>query len=194
MAACAPTAAGYATLGTIPSVNATNVQEFQKYAGTASVQGSPTDTSCPSPVTVGGTPVAIGAVGFSGANYNKWLTAVESVDWNISSSDQLRVRYAYSKNNQTDNLGDNGQGYSLPAFWTILPQRFHLFTLGEYHTFTPNLTNEFRLVFGAQIDLLPSLVVYASLSSGVLTLTLVAICGGLWIDVAAFEKICADRE
>ena len=72
---------------------------------------------------------------------------MESVDWNISSSDQLRVRYAYSKNNQTDNLGDNGQGYSLPAFWTILPQRFHLFTLGEYHTFTPNLTNEFRLGF-----------------------------------------------
>jgi hypothetical protein len=42
--------------------------------------------------------------------------------------------------------------------------------------------NEFRLAFGAQIDLLPSLVVYASLSGGVLTLTLVAICGGLWID------------
>ena len=42
--------------------------------------------------------------------------------------------------------------------------------------------NEFRLGFGAQIDLLPGLVVYASLSGGVLTLTLVAICGGLWID------------
>jgi cell shape-determining protein MreD len=42
--------------------------------------------------------------------------------------------------------------------------------------------NEFRLVFGAQVDLLPGLVVYASLSGGVLTLTLVAICGGLWID------------
>jgi rod shape-determining protein MreD len=42
--------------------------------------------------------------------------------------------------------------------------------------------NEFRLGFGAQIDLLPSLVVYASLSGGVLTLTLLAICGGLWLD------------
>jgi rod shape-determining protein MreD len=42
--------------------------------------------------------------------------------------------------------------------------------------------NEFRFGFGAQIDLLPSLVVYASLSGGVLTLTLVAVCGGLWID------------
>jgi len=42
--------------------------------------------------------------------------------------------------------------------------------------------NEFRLGLGAQIDLLPGLVVYASLSGGVLTLTLLAICGGLWID------------
>jgi len=48
--------------------------------------------------------------------------------------------------------------------------------------FAQAVMNEFRLVFGAQIDLLPSLVVYASLSGGVLTLTLVAICGGLWID------------
>ena len=48
--------------------------------------------------------------------------------------------------------------------------------------FVQAVTSEFRLGFGAQIDLLPSLVVYASLSGGVLTLTLVAICGGLWID------------
>jgi len=48
--------------------------------------------------------------------------------------------------------------------------------------FAQAVTNEFRLAFGVQIDLLPSLVVYASLSGGVLTLTLVAICGGLWID------------
>jgi len=48
--------------------------------------------------------------------------------------------------------------------------------------FAQAVMNEFRLAFGAQIDLLPSLVVYASLSGGVLTLTLVAICGGLWID------------
>ena len=48
--------------------------------------------------------------------------------------------------------------------------------------FAQATVNEFRLVFGAQIDLLPGLVVYASLSGGALTLTLVAICGGLWLD------------
>lgn len=42
--------------------------------------------------------------------------------------------------------------------------------------------NELRGWFGVQIDLIPSLVVYASLSGGVVTLSLVAICGGLWLD------------
>jgi hypothetical protein len=48
--------------------------------------------------------------------------------------------------------------------------------------FAQVVVNDFRLAFGAQIDLLPSLVVYASLTGGVVTLTLVAVCGALWID------------
>lgn len=39
-----------------------------------------------------------------------------------------------------------------------------------------------RQLLGVQLDLLPGLVVYASLSRGILTVTLVAVCGGLWID------------
>ena len=39
-----------------------------------------------------------------------------------------------------------------------------------------------RNVLGAQVDLLPSLVVYASLSSGLPALLLVAIAGGIWFD------------
>lgn len=42
--------------------------------------------------------------------------------------------------------------------------------------------NELRHWMGVQIDLLPSLVVYAGLSSGIGTLTMVAVCGGLWFD------------
>jgi len=42
--------------------------------------------------------------------------------------------------------------------------------------------NELRHCLGVQIDLLPSLVVYASLSSGIVTLSCVAVCGGLWFD------------
>jgi rod shape-determining protein MreD len=39
-----------------------------------------------------------------------------------------------------------------------------------------------RHLLGAQVDLLPALMVYASLSSGLLTITTLAVCGGLWFD------------
>jgi len=39
-----------------------------------------------------------------------------------------------------------------------------------------------RHLIGAQIDLLPPLIVYASLSAGLGTLVSLAVCGGLWFD------------
>jgi rod shape-determining protein MreD len=39
-----------------------------------------------------------------------------------------------------------------------------------------------RRLLGAQIDLLPPLMVYASLYTGITTVTLLALCGGLWFD------------
>src|ERR1041385_7280512 len=42
--------------------------------------------------------------------------------------------------------------------------------------------NGFRHLFGAQVDLLPGLMVYASLSIGVSAVALLAILGGLWFD------------
>ncbi|HZQ46734.1 MAG TPA: hypothetical protein VFC07_06980 [Verrucomicrobiae bacterium] len=42
--------------------------------------------------------------------------------------------------------------------------------------------NGVRHFLGAQIDLLPALAVYASLRSNLLTITLLAILGGLWFD------------
>jgi rod shape-determining protein MreD len=37
-------------------------------------------------------------------------------------------------------------------------------------------------VLGTQVDLLPALMVYASLTAGPTTMALVALCGGLWFD------------
>ncbi len=42
--------------------------------------------------------------------------------------------------------------------------------------------NGVRHLFGAQIDLLPPLIVYASLSTNLVTLALLAVLGGLWFD------------
>src|SRR5690349_6215168 len=39
-----------------------------------------------------------------------------------------------------------------------------------------------RHLLGAQIDLLPSLMVYASLNAGLGTIASLAVCGGLWFD------------
>src|SRR5215469_15062093 len=48
--------------------------------------------------------------------------------------------------------------------------------------FCESAFNGLRNVLGAQIDLLPSLVVCASLSTGLPTMTLVAVLGGLFFD------------
>jgi rod shape-determining protein MreD len=39
-----------------------------------------------------------------------------------------------------------------------------------------------RNLLGAQIDFLPSLMIYTGLSSGITSISLVAICGGIWLD------------
>ena len=48
--------------------------------------------------------------------------------------------------------------------------------------FAQATVSEFRHLLGVQVDLMPSLVVYSALSGGVPTFTVVAACGGLWID------------
>ncbi|MDB6067550.1 MAG: Rod shape-determining protein MreD [Pedosphaera sp.] len=49
--------------------------------------------------------------------------------------------------------------------------------------------NWVRHLLGAQIDLLPVLIVYASLSSNFLTMTLVAVLGGLWLDTLSANPL-----
>ena len=46
-----------------------------------------------------------------------------------------------------------------------------------------------RRLIGVQIDLLPALVVYASLSSGLFTVSLLAVCGGLWFDALSMNRL-----
>lgn len=49
--------------------------------------------------------------------------------------------------------------------------------------------NGFRDWFGVQMDLLPSLVVYTSLTGGIVSLLMVAVCGGLWVDSLSVNPI-----
>ena len=137
---CAPTAAGYAALSALPGLSQTNFNIFKQYSGVAPVAATPDDPNCPT--TTGGAAAAeLGNVALVPNVFNNTYTTVNSVDWNISQKDQLRVRYIFQKNDQTDTAAN------LPAFFSVIPQRAHVITLGEYHTFGPTLTNEFRVGF-----------------------------------------------
>ena len=96
------------------------------------------------------TPVQIGTLGFTGPSYLNFFTNTASVDFNISSKDQLRFRYVYEKENGIDTAAQ------VPTFWLTLPFRFHTVALSEYHTFTPSLTNEFRFGYNRFYNVTPA--------------------------------------
>lgn len=139
----APTAAGYAQLAAFPGVNQTNLQVLQKYAV------APTVSSAGPMITVGtgantlSVPTGV-LPGVVGPNFTNGYYGAYSMDYNISDTDQIRGRYIY---NRIDAISTAA---TLPTFWTPTPARYQLATLAEYHTFNPNLTNEFRLGYQRQ--------------------------------------------
>ena len=161
-----PTTAGLAAIASDPNLNANNFAEFQKYvplassaAGGACIQyngqtsggvnlgsapfSAPANGSC-----LAGT-VETGAVSITAPAWQNYQNFVQSVDYNISSSDQLRGRYIYNKLDKIDTAAN------LAAFYTIEPFRYHLFTVSEYHTFNPSVLNEFRVGFNRYYNTLP---------------------------------------
>ncbi len=155
--ACAPTSAGYSMLGNL-FPGSTGLQQFQKYVpnggGSASVcnstiavapgfQATGSDANGTATFPTGATVynIPVGDVGFIGPSYNNWLNTANSIDYNISEKDQLRLRLAYTKNSGFDTSAQ------LPQFWVTLPQYYWLFTGSEYHNFGPNVNNEFRFGF-----------------------------------------------
>ena len=163
-ALCSPTAAGYTTLGGINGVSATNLSVLQKYsipAASATGCGTVDDTDPAgnpsanqifvqdpsgtiidkSDPTIHWTGVPVGAVPVQAPNFTNSWAVLGSMDYNVSTSDQLRGRYIYNRAVGLDNSP------SLPVFFTPLPTKNHLVTINEYHTFNPSLTNEFRVGF-----------------------------------------------
>src|SRR5205807_1808986 len=86
----------------------------------------------------------------TGGIWANWTNYVQSVDYNISTTDQIRARYVMNRENLLDNAAN------LPAFYLVEPQRWHVFTIGEYHTFTPSVLNEFRFGFNRFTQIIPA--------------------------------------
>ncbi len=133
----APTTAGYATLANIPGISATNLGVLKQYMPAQSTAVSPS-ISGPYPV-IGGRTIELGQYSFLAPNYSNYSTYVASVDYSISDKDQIRGRYV------KNNYSSQDTSANLPEFWTPLTIPTYLATMTEFHNFTPNLNNEFRL-------------------------------------------------
>ncbi len=146
-----PTETGLTAIAADPNLSATNFGVFKQYVPVA-----PTASDClpyssaPASGSCAAGSVPIGAVTIAAPAWQNFTNYVQSVDYNISSRDQLRGRYIYNKVDKID------QSANLSAFYTVEPFRFHLFTLGEYHTFTPSVLNEFRVGFNRYFNNLPA--------------------------------------
>jgi Carboxypeptidase regulatory-like domain len=133
-ATCSPDAPGFATINSTPGLSATNVAIFEKY-----VQPGTTPSSACGPINwVNGTTINTLGLTVPAATFTNSKFVVASMDWNISTSDQLRGRYIYNSVVGTD------FNPTFQEFFTPQPNKFHLVTINEYHTFTPTLTNELR--------------------------------------------------
>jgi hypothetical protein len=145
-----PTAAGLAAIATDPKISATNFGVFKQYVPVAAAAsacvvytGAPANGSC------GAGNVEVGGVTIVPPAFLDFTNFVQSVDLNISEKDQVRARYVY--NNQTG----PDIAAQLPVFYVSVPIQFRLFTLGEYHTFSPTIVNELRVGFNRFVNVTP---------------------------------------
>ena len=155
-----PTAAGFAELSSIPGLYQTNLNILKQYLPLAPTANSSTlicpgvpSSSC-APDSAGHLPpgsvaIPIGPLPLASPNYTNEYTWLYSMDYNISDSDQLRGRMISNRINAIDNTPN------LPQFFSLTPTRQYLFTLAEYHSFSPTLTNEFRFGYNRYNNKIP---------------------------------------
>jgi hypothetical protein len=163
---CAPTAAGYATIQTIPNISTTNLGILQKYAGNAPAGGNCPNVNAKDPAgnanttnsifvtnpstAAGFTPVAVGTIPVQAPNFTNYKYLTTSMDYDISSKDQLRGRYIYNSAVGIDNVAN------LPAFFLSAPTKYHLASLAEFHTFNASLSNELRVAYNRYDNTTPA--------------------------------------
>jgi len=138
-AACAPDAAGLQTIQGTSGLNQTNLAIFTKFVPVGTVPDSPAN-GC-GPIQFGNTTVTTQALTFPIPSFQNTKNLVTSGDWNISAKDQLRARYIWN------DLGAIDTAASLPVFFQTTPSKFYLVTINEYHQFSANVQNEFRVGF-----------------------------------------------
>ncbi|HEY6393063.1 MAG TPA: carboxypeptidase regulatory-like domain-containing protein, partial [Bryobacteraceae bacterium] len=135
-----PTAAGYSTLAGLPNLSATNFGIFKQYVTTSPApDGNFLLKGDGAPLLINGAKVPLGILPLASPAFLNGYYGIAAIDYNISDKDQLRGRYIYNKTSGIDVAA------TFPVFYLSLPTTYYVGTLTEYHNFTPNITNEFRL-------------------------------------------------
>ena len=154
----APTADGYAQLANIPGVSTTNLNVLKTYLPAAPTASSTTPV-CPglpgancTKTTPGVFNIPIGTYPVTLPSYLNIHTYLISVDYNVSKSDQMRGRFVNDKHTGFDPS-------TLPALPSFFQQRTtaaKLVAFSEFHTFSPNILNEFRFGYQRYNDSIPA--------------------------------------
>jgi hypothetical protein len=160
----APTAAGYQTLNSMPGLSQTNLGVLEKYLAPAPAEGGTT--------TVNGATIPIGVSPILAPSYYNFYNSLGSIDYTLSSKDQIRGRYLSNRQSQIDTTAN------LPAFWSPTLTTSELVSLSEFHTFTPHVLNELRLAYNRfdnnnqapnisypGLDQFPNIVIYNDLGA-----------------------------
>ena len=158
----APTAAGWSTIGGMAGINPTNLSQLKQYLGTAAtaVPEAATPNGAYPMVGIGnlslgnqtGSAVAIpiGQISFNAPAFTNNENGVGAFDMTISDKDSLRARFVLNRQGTIDT---NSQ---FPIFFQTVPTNAYLVTLTEFHTFSPTVTNEFRLGYNRYSNTTPS--------------------------------------
>ena len=112
---------------------------LKKYVGSAPANDQST-------VAVGGQNVPVGSLAFSAPSFSNSYNALVSIDYNISSRDQMRGRFVYNKRDALDTSS------TFPIFWAPLPNNNQFYSISEFHTFSPSLQNELRVSFSRNLS------------------------------------------
>jgi carboxypeptidase family protein len=129
-----PTAAGFATLATIPALSANNLSAFNNFVPVAPVNDQGT-------ISVLGRSIPVGSVSFAAPNFFKQNHAVINLDYLQSSATQHHVRFTFTNGADIDNTAN------LPVFFIAIPSKQRLFSYTLVHNFSDRVINETRLAF-----------------------------------------------
>jgi hypothetical protein len=139
----APTAAGFATLATIPGLSPANLAILKQYVTPASAAVKTTPVIGSDGIVSN---IPLGAFQIVAPNFINEYRWLGSIDYNMSDRNQWRGRYI---DNKISGIDGNA---NLPAFFLARPMRKLSAAISEFHIFSPTVANEFRAAYNRFSD------------------------------------------